>query len=164
MSLDDVRRIADFHDLSPKPQLDAHKPISDHTYDAQFPSQCQVAFDQDVTFGNGWTQFRTVDYSGASNYGVTQAVAVYPDDDAARAALNRVASALIGCSALHDQHFQFTVNSQDPSTVALCYPPCSEFYRVKSSVLIDVAAQNFPDAERIASTVLQTITDRIPGM
>ena len=115
VSLDDVRRIADYPDLSSQNLLDVREPRGMHQYDSQYPSQCQVTFDQDVAFGSDWKQFRSVGHVGAANYGVTQAE-----------------------------------------------NGCSEMYRVKSSVLIDVAVAHFPrTAKQIATTVVQTISDRI---
>ncbi|HWS91401.1 MAG TPA: sensor domain-containing protein [Mycobacterium sp.] len=163
VSLDDVRRIADRSDLSSDPNFDVRQPRGMHQYDSEYPSQCQVEFDQDVAFGNDWKQFRSVEYSGAGNNAVTQAVAIYSDPAAARAAFDRVSSALTACSGLQVPNLAFTVRQQDPSTVARCGDnQCSELYRVKSSVLISVAVAHFPrTAEQIANSVLQTISDRI---
>jgi hypothetical protein len=163
VSLDDVRRIADYPDLSSQNLLDVRQPRGMHQYDSQYPNQCQVTFDQDVAFGSDWKQFRSVGYVGAANYGVTQAVGSYPDPVAARAAFGRVASALRKCSALNVPNLAFTVRQPDPSTIQRCAENgCSEMYRVKSSVLIDVAVAHFPrTAEQIGTTVVQTISDRI---
>jgi len=162
VGLDDVRRIADYPDLSSVDLLDVHKPRGMHQYDAEYPTQCQVVFDQDVAFSPGWVKFRSLGYVGASNYGVTQAIAIYADPGAARNAFNRVTSELTDCSQLHVADFPFTVRRLDPSTVAECGDTqCSEIYRVKSSVLIGVSVVHFRDSERIANTVLQNITDRI---
>lgn len=163
VSLEEVRRIADFPDLNSQPLLDVRQPGGLHQYDSQYPSPCQVTFDQDVAFGNDWKQFRSVGYVGAGNYGVTQAVGVYPDPPAARAAFDRVASALTACSALNVPNFGFTVRQPDPSTIERCVDNrCFDAFRVKSSVLINVDVAHFPrTAEQIATTVLQTISDRI---
>lgn len=55
------------------------------------------------------------------------------------------------------------VGDQDPSTIALNYSVQSQwrFISVKSSVLVDVDVSFPRQSERIARTVLQTITDRI---
>jgi hypothetical protein len=161
VNLDDARRIADYPGLTSRPALDVHQPSNDHTNDSDFPKQCQVAFDQDVEFGSGLTQFRSVDYSGSSNYGIAQAVGVYSDEGAARAAFDRISSSLNACSARHAEHFMFTLKQQDSSTLALCREQCRDLYRVKKNVVIDVSAHNFPNSEAIAAAVLQTITDRI---
>jgi hypothetical protein len=165
VSVEDVRRIADFSGLTPEPALDLHQP--GHS-DSDAPASCRAVFDQQVTFDGGWTQFRSVTYNGEASVGpapvlngVAQAVGVYPDDAAARTAFDHLVSALSACSAAHANNYEVTVHEQDPSTVALHHEQFDSVYRVKSSVLIEVEVSQFPQSGRIASSVLQTITDRI---
>ena len=158
VSVEDVARIAHFDDLTSDPQLDRRAPGD---LDAQSPAPCRAVFDQQAAFGEGWTRFRSVWYSGANNKGVTQAVAVYPSDDAARNAFDRVSSALTACSALHADGFDFTTRKPSASTVSACFEQCRVMYRWKSSVLIDVSVQHFSDSERIANEVANAIADRI---
>ncbi|WP_081967990.1 sensor domain-containing protein [Mycobacterium kyorinense] len=161
VSLDDVRRIANYDDLNSLDLLDVRRPYNDHANDPRFPGRCQVVFDQDVAFGSNYKQFRSVQYSGASNRAVTQAVGIYPDEAAARAAFDRVTAELTACSELHLADLPFTVRKLDPSTVARCAEQCPHIYRVKSSVLIDVDVVHFSDSQQIANSVLQMISDRI---
>jgi PknH-like extracellular domain len=163
VSLDEVRHLADSPDLNSRSLLDVRQPRSMHEYDSKYPSQCQVTYNQDVAFGSDWRQFRSVGYIGASNAGVTQAVGVYADPGAARAAFERVVAGLTACAALNVPNYTFTVRQPDPSTIQRCAEnQCFDAYRVKSSVLINVSVAHFPQtAEQIATTVLQTISDRI---
>jgi hypothetical protein len=169
VSLDDVRRIADLKDLTSYPYGDRHQPANQ---DADSPAPCRSAYDQQVTFGTDWNQFRTVTYNalvGTSPggpkkmYVVTQAVGIYPDTGAAQDAFDRLVPNLEACSALHVKYYDFTVSRPNPSTVTLDYAKQQPkiIYRVKSSTLIDIVVQGFPQSEQIADSVLQTIADRI---
>jgi hypothetical protein len=163
VSLDDVRRIAASPDLNSRNLLDVRRPRGMHEYDSEYPSQCQVTYNQDVAFGNDFAQFRSVGYVGAGNAGVTQAVGVYADPAAARAAFERVVADLTACAGLNVPNYTFTTRQPDPSTIQRCAEnQCSVAYRVKSSVLVNVSVVHFPQtAEQIANSVLQTISDRI---
>lgn len=169
VSLDDVRRIANLQDLNQYSHGDADRPGNE---DADAPEPCRSVYDQQVAFGSDWRQFRTVTYNAlvsashgapAKMYVVTQAVGIYPDGSAARAAFDRLAPALTACSELRRKYYDFTVSHQDPATVALDYPEGQSkvVYRVKSTALIDIVVQGFSQSERIAATTLQTIADRI---
>lgn len=160
LSVEDVSRITHFGDLSSDPNLDVRTP---GTLDAQAPEPCRVIFDQQAAFGQGWTGFRSVWYSGAANKGVTQAVVVYPEPAGARNALGRITSALAACSALHAAGYDITTRAPTPSTVEVCFDTCRVLYRQQASVLIDVSVQRFSDAERIAGEVAQAIADRVNG-
>ena len=166
VSVEDVRRIADFDGLAPEPALDLRQP--GHS-DSDAPPPCRAVFDQQFAFGSGWSQFRSVTYNGKANEagqapvlnGVEQAVGVYPNDAAARRAFARLAEAVTACSELHAKDYDFAVRKQDTSTVALRHEQFDSMYRVKSSVLIEVAVSQFSQSGQIASSVLKTITDRI---
>lgn len=160
VSVEDVQRITNFDDLTSDPQFDVRQPGK---LDADSPPPCPVVFDQQATFGGGWTQFRSVQYSGAANKGVTQAVGIYPDDQSARAAFDRLATSLTQCSSRHAEGIDYTIKKSDPATLEVCFAEvCKVAFGVKSSVLIDVSVQQFPTtAEQIAHTVLQTIAGRI---
>ena len=163
VGLDEARRIADFPGLKSDPALDLREPRGRNQHDSRHPQQCWAHFDQGVAFGGDWTGFRSVTYSGSKNYGISQAVAVYPDESASRAALDRLESAFAACSGLHTADFPLTVRRKDSSSIALCSRQCAIVYRVKSSVLMNVSVQRFPTtAERIADSFVQTIADRIP--
>ena len=160
LNVEDVQRIAKFDDLTSDPQQDTRAPGN---LDAQAPAPCRAVFDQQAAFAQGWNNFRSVWYSGASNKGVTQAVGVYPDESAARNAFGRASSDLAACAALHADGYNFTTQTPTPSTVEVCFEKCRVVYRWQSSVLIDVSVQHFSDADRIAAEVVKAIADRING-
>ena len=161
LSLEDVSGIVGVSDLAPQSLLDLHQPRGMHQYDSEYPSQCQPVFDQDVAFGSNYSQFRSVSYSGAANRAVTQAVGIYPSADAARAALIRLATGLSACSDLHVPKMEPTVQQLDRSTLAVCFTQCATLYRAVGPVLIGVDAVHFGDSDRIATTVLKQIADRV---
>jgi PknH-like extracellular domain len=163
VSLDDVRRVAHSPNLNSRDLLDVRQPRGMHEFDSKYPGQCQVTYNQDVAFGSDWKDFRSVGYVGAGNAGVTQAVGIYADPAAARAAFERVVGELTACAALNVPSYAFTVRQPDPSTIQRCAEnQCFDAYRVKSSVLANVYVVHFPQtAEQIANTVLQMNSDRI---
>jgi hypothetical protein len=64
---------------------------------------CQPPYQDDVSFGTGWTQFRSEAYATSTNTGsgqargmadILQAAAVYKDADSARAEFDRVSASL----------------------------------------------------------------------
>jgi len=159
LGVEDVRAIAGNADLSPGEQLD--RPVGQHQYDAQYPAQCHPVFDQDAAFAGGYDQFRSVTYTGAASRSVTQAVAVYPDASAARAALTRVGTALRGCSEAGVPDMAVTTQVLDQKTFALCQAQCATIYRAAGPVLIAVSASRFGDSDRIATAVIAQITNRV---
>ena len=159
LSVEDVRGIAGNADLAPAVPVD--RPGGQHQYDAQYPSECHGVFNQDVAFAGGYSQFRSVSYAGPANRTVTQAVAVYPDSDAARAALTRLGKALNACSELAVPNMAITAQVLDRTTFAVCQAQCSTLYRAQGPVLIGVDAVRFGDSDRIATAVLQQITGRV---
>ena len=158
LSVEEVRAITGNADLSPGAPLD--QPAGQHQYDGQYPSECRAVFDQDVAFSGGFTDFRSVTYSGPADRSVTQAVAVYPDSFAARAALTALGSGLKACSELGVPNMAVTTQVLDPKTFALCLAQCATRDRAAGSVRIGVTAARFGDSDRIATAVLQQITNR----
>ena len=163
LSADDVRRIANFDDLNPIPVSDVRAPVVGRGPGFGVPAQCSVASDQNLTFAPGWTQFRSVNYSGAGGRAVIQSVAIYPDEGAALQALSQLGDQLSACSDAHTAAFPFQVHRQDAATVAWCFGDgCPILYHVKSSALIEVRVVHFPPtAGRTASQLMQTISDRV---
>jgi hypothetical protein len=159
ISVEDVRAIAGNNDLTPGPMLDA--PGGQHQFDAQYPSQCHAVFNQDVAFSPGFSDFRSVTYTGPADRAVTQAVAVYPDEKAARAALTTLGSSLKACSELAVPDLTVTTQVLDSKTFALCQAQCATLYRAAGPVLIGVNAVRFGDSDRIATAVLQQISTRV---
>ena len=159
LSVEDVRAISGNADLAPGAPVD--RPGGQHQFDAQYPSECHGMFNQDVAFAGGFSQFRSVSYDGPANRSVTQAVAVYPDSAAARAALTRLGKALNACSELGVPNMAITAQVLDRTTFAVCQAQCSTLYRAEGPVLIGVDAERFGDSDRIATAVLQQITGRV---
>jgi PknH-like extracellular domain len=62
---------------------------------------------------------------------------------------------------LHDNAFIFTLDRPDSSTVRLSSEGWSHQYRVKATALVSVGVLGIEPAEQIATTILQTMTDRI---
>lgn len=159
LSVEDVRAIAGNADLAPGEQLD--RPGGQHQYDTQFPAECHPVFNQDDAFAAGFTEFRSVTYTGAASRAVTQAVAVYPDSFAARDALTTVGKSLRACSELGASTMAVTTQVLDQKTFALCQAQCSTIYRAAGPVLISVSASRFGDSDRIATAVMAQITNRV---
>lgn len=176
VGLDDVRRITGTSNLTSVSDSDPNQP-SRNTDDPDAPVACRVTWGGQATFASGWKQFRSADYRGSTQptvggapgatglLDIGQAIATYSDESAAHAAFDRLGPALATCSAQGAKNYVFTVNKQDPSTVALNYPQHdrAKVYRVKSTALIYVGILSLPTQrpDQLARTVLQTITDRI---
>ena len=160
VSPEDVQRITNFDDLSSDSRFDVHQPGQ---LDSSASELCRVIYDQQVTFVPGWTQFRSVQYSGAANKSVSQAIGLYPTAHDAQAAFDRLSGAVTRCAALHVDGYGFTVENVDPSTLAVCFADdCKVTFAVRSSVLIAVNVQHFAHTSgQIGTAVLQAITNRI---
>lgn len=168
VSVEDVRHIANFEGLSPYDYADRHRPAPP---DLKAPFPCRAVGSSDLTFAEGWKQFRGVAYAGSTDdlqpggiapiNQVSHAVAVYADPGAARAALDRLESTLKECASLHDTAYDFTLDRPDPSTLKLSSAGWSHVYRVKSSVLVSVGVLGIEPTEQVANTVVQAIADRI---
>lgn len=173
----DVERISGVGNLGANPRADTHHPRSPQKPP---PGACRV-LDPTVTFGSDWTQFRSAVYNrvpppsappaprpGASALApakpllFAQSVGIYPDERAARAAFDRLPSALEACSALHARYYDFRIDQPDRSTVILEYPSgARDVFHTKSSALIHVDAAGFAHPNQVAAAVVQMISDRI---
>jgi hypothetical protein len=90
VSVEDVRKIANADDLTAHPHADLRKPAPANA-NAPGPSGRGHT---DLTFGTGWTEFRSAGYNGVTDdiqpggvalvNSVAQAVARYPDSSRAR--------------------------------------------------------------------------------
>src|ERR1700722_20097385 len=168
VSVDDVRHIADAEDLATRSEVDTHKPPP---ADASAPGPCRPVGHNDLTFGSGWTEFRSAGYNGVTDdidpggismvNGVNQAVARYPSTDKAQAAFHQLESSLQACVALHNADFAFTLDKPDSSTLRITDRQWCHLYRVKSAVMVSVGVVGLQNSDQTANTVLQTITDRI---
>jgi hypothetical protein len=168
VSVEDVRHIAKADDLAPHAHADLRKPPP---ADANAPGPCRAVGHSDLTFGNGWSEFRSAGYNGVTDdiqpggialvNEVSQAVARYPNSDAALSALHQLDSSLQACVDLHDANFNFGLDKPDPSTLRISAQEWSHLYRQKSGVLISVGVVGLEEADQIANTILQMIADRI---
>lgn len=168
VSVEDVRRIADYDELTTHGHESLRNPPPG---DMNAPGPCRAAGTSDLTFASGWTEFRSAGYSGVTDDidpggralvdSVSQAVAIYPDARTTRNALDQLMSSLQECAAMRDPHYDFKVDKPDATTVRITDQGWSHFYRAKNAVLISVGVVGIEPAERIASDVLQAVTDRV---
>lgn len=168
VSVEEVRRIANADDLAPHADADLHQPPP---ADADAPGPCRSVGHNSLTFGSGWSEFRSAGYHGVTDdispggnamvNGVTQAVARYPSPDVALAAFHRLEAALQACNNLHDPKYEFTLDKPDPSTLRITADEWSHLYRSKSAVLVSVGVVGLQAADQIAGAVLRMVTDRI---
>ena len=168
ISVEEVRRIANYEELTAHSHADLRHPPPG---DLNAPGPCRAAGTSDLTFATGWTEFRSAGYSGVTDDtlpgglalvdSVSQAAAIYPDAHAARNALDQLEASLNACMALHDPNYGFTLDKPDSSTLRINDQGWNHMYRVKNKVLMSVGVLGIEPADRIAATVLQTMTDRI---
>jgi len=176
VSVDVVRRIAGLGNLEPDPQGDERQP---HRANSAGPAPCQAVSDQQLVFGDVWTQFRGVSYTtltgqakpqprgphtGGKFSVINQAVGIYANTKAARDAFDKLAPQLEACSALHAKHFDFTVSQLDPSTVTITFTgkfEAATIYRVQSEYLLLVSALAVPHPSQTAGDIAEKITTRI---
>ena len=168
VSIEEVRRIANYEELTAHAHADLRHPPAG---DVNAPGPCRAAGTSDLTFAGGWTEFRSAGYSGVTDDidpgglalvdSVNQAVAIYPDTHGARSALDQLEASLNACVALHDPKYDFKLDKPDPSSLRITDNGWSHQYRVKKSVLMSVGVLGIEPAERIATTILDNITDRI---
>ncbi len=168
VSIEDVRRIANYEELAAHFQTDLREPPE---ADTNVPGPCRVVGSSDRTFGTDWSEFRSAGYHGVTDdlrpggpvmvETVSQAIALYPDPSTARGVFHRLESSLAECAGLHDPYFDFILGRPDASTVRIGAAGWSHVYRLKSSVFISVGVLGIEPAEPIANVILQTISDRI---
>lgn len=149
---------------------DLDSPRVDHDLDDRMSEPCRAVLNQDNLFGTNWSNFKNRAYYGASNLGVSQSIAVYPDAAAAKETFERMKRNFNACAA------QFpietfgdapTLSSPDARTLIARYPggvngPGSVMvYRVDSQVLIFVGAYHYSTDSDVAHTVLDRIEAKI---
>ncbi|PJE17570.1 MAG: hypothetical protein CK429_06535 [Mycobacterium sp.] len=168
VSVEDVRRIANYEELTTHAHANLNHPPAG---DVNAPGPCRAAGTSDLTFAAGWTEFRSAGYSGVTDDldpggrtmkdSVSQAVAIYPDAQAARSALDQLEASLNACLALNDPKYGFKLDKPDPLSLRITDNGWSHQYRARKSVLMSVGVLGIEPAERIASTILDNICDRI---
>ncbi|MHA7651807.1 sensor domain-containing protein [Mycobacterium sp. ML4] len=168
VSIEEVRRIANYEELTAHSHADLRQPPAG---DLNAPGPCRAAGISDVTFGTGWSEFRSAGYHGITDdlkpggpamiQTVSQAVAVYPDTSTARGALHQLDSTLQACAALGDPRYDFTLDRPDSATVRINGRGWNHVYREKSAVLMSIGVLGLEPADQIARTILNEATDRI---
>ncbi|OBS02018.1 hypothetical protein A9W98_16990 [Mycobacterium gordonae] len=168
VSVEDVRRIANYEELTTHARANLNHPPAG---DVNAPGPCRAAGTSDLTFAAGWTEFRSAGYSGVTDDldpggrtmkdSVSQAVAIYADAQAARSALDQLEASLNACLALNDPKYGFKLDKPDPLSLRITDNGWSHQYRARKSVLMSVGVLGIEPAERIASTILDNICDRI---
>jgi hypothetical protein len=168
VSVEEVRHIANYEELTAHSHADLRHPP---TGDLNAPGPCRAAGISDVTFGNGWSEFRSAGYHGITDdlkpggpamiETVSQAVAIYPDSSTARGVLHELELSLQACADLRHPSYDFTVDWPDSSTVRISADAWSHVYREKSAVLMSVGVLGLEPADQIAKTIMQRATDRI---
>ncbi|SPM38266.1 lipoprotein LpqQ [Mycobacterium numidiamassiliense] len=168
VSVEDVRRIAAAEDFAPHIEAHLHKPPP---ADPAAPEPCRAVGYNDLTFGGGWSDFRSAGYKGVTDdidpggnsmvNEVSQAVARYPSSDKAQAAFHKLESSLQACVALHNPNYEFTLDKPDSATLRITDLQWCHLYRAKAAVLVSVGVLGLEASNQIADTILQTITDRI---
>lgn len=158
--------------LHANPLEDRTSPWVDHSRDSELSAPCRHFANQDEAFGSAWVNFASSRYSGSSNIGVSQHIAVYPDADTARRAFEALRAAARQCY-LHPSPGVLgagdTLTEPDPVTVVFQYPdnvngPGSVgLDALRGQVLIEVGAAHFSTDPRIAQAVLALITQKIPA-
>ncbi|KAA1248470.1 sensor domain-containing protein [Mycobacterium simiae] len=169
VGVEEVRRIAQYEELTAHAHADLRNPPSG---DTNAPGPCRAAGTSDLTFGSGWTEFRSAGYHGITDdlkpggpaliQTVSQAIAFYPDPSTSRGVLHQLETALQACAALHDPNYEFDLTHPDSSTLKISTNDgWCHLYREKSSFLISVGVLGIEPADQIATSVLQIISDRI---
>lgn len=168
VSIEEVRRIANYEELTAHSHADLRQPPPG---DINAPGPCRAAGISDVTFGAGWSEFRSAGYHGITDdlkpggpamiQTVSQAVAVYPDSSTARGVLHQLDTSLQACAALGDPRYDFTIDRPDSATVRINARAWSHIYREKSAVLMSVGVLGLEPADQIARTILQAATERV---
>lgn len=97
VSIEDVRRIANYEELAAHFQTDLREPPE---ADTNVPGPCRVVGSSDRTFGTDWSEFRSAGYHGVTDdlrpggpvmvETASQAIALYPDPSTARGVFHRL--------------------------------------------------------------------------
>lgn len=145
-------------------------PRFDHALDNRMSAPCRGIFNQDNMFGSTWSNFRYLSYTGYSNVGVSQSIAVYPDPGAAQVIFDALEANLKGCAAdypaeTHGDPYTFTaVNNQ---TLMAQYPgsingPGSvQLYHLDSQIVIEVGTHHQGTEPDGVQKILSAITRKI---
>lgn len=158
--------------LHANPLEDRTSPWVDHSRDTELSAPCRHFANEDEAFGSTWVNFASTRYSGSSNVGVSQHIAVYPDADTARRVFGALTAAARQCHP-HPSPGVLdagdTLTEPDAVTLMARYaetvngPGSVSVYALRAQVLVEVGAPHLSTDPRIAQTVLALITQKIPA-
>lgn len=156
--------------LRANPNEELTSPWVDHSMDATLSEPCRHFVNQDEVFGSTWSNFASARYSGSSNIGVGQSVAVYPDAYTARQTFDALKTAAQQCRSQYPIGVfgpGYVLTEPDSLTLQVQYPDTVNgpgsvtMYALRGQVLIEVGAGHYSTDPRIAQTVLALISKKI---
>lgn len=170
VALQDVQQVVGEPALSVNSSAGRTRPTSDHSLDQQLAAPCRRLFNQDDESAGTWSNFATANYTAASNVGVMQSVAAYPDLRAAQQAYQSLKIAVQQCRSQYPTElagpaYSFAILGRD--TVGITYPdtvngPGSvRLLHCQDRFVVDVSADHLSIDPRIAQAVLAQIEKRI---
>jgi hypothetical protein len=170
LPLAEVQAIVKEPELEAKSINDRTSPWVDHSQDSHMPAPCRRFLNQDEEFGDTWINFKSAGYSGESNIGIHQNIAVYPDVGTAQRTFEALKTAAHQCRTnLSPQSgvTMYMLTDQDPNTLIGQYPdsvngPGSvDITALRGQIIIGVSAAHFSTDPTIAQTVLAHIIHNI---
>ena len=170
LPLAEVQAIVKEPELEAKSINDRTSPWVDHSQDSQMSAACRRFLNQDEKFGGTWINFKSAGYSGESNIGIHQQIAVYSDVSTAHRTFEAFKTAAHQCRTNLPPQFgatMYTLIDQDPNTLIGQYPgsvdgPGSvDITALRGRIIIGVSAAHFSTDPTIAQTVLAHIIHNI---
>ncbi|RAV14553.1 sensor domain-containing protein [Mycolicibacterium sp. GF69] len=150
-------------DLTIIPTMDGKIPVDIEPLTETTPPQCQWIFAETQTFGPDVEDFRKTTFQHPPRGGlISEGAAAYRDDVTARRAFDALVTLVDGCSttALGPMFVgDWTVGTDTLQTRPS--GACGRDYRVKSVVLVEVTACQFPDS--VPEIVITNILANVPG-
>jgi hypothetical protein len=137
---------------APAPAAGGPDPTDPCYIDALQPDAAEV-------FGTGLQAFRDVNYSGAGNVLVNQAIGVYPDATTAAAVVGRLTDGLSACRA--STPAGLSIGTLSPAGAAWSGSICADEARVVRNVAIRVQACHMDSPAAVVSSVADAISARV---
>lgn len=171
LPLAEVQAIVKAPELQAKPINDRTSPWVDHSQDPRMSVPCRQFLNQDEEFGDTWINFKSAGYSGESNIGIHQNIAVYPDAITAQRAYGTLKTAAQQCRTHYPTDLYglpYALTDQGPDTLLVQYPDSVNgpgsvtITALRGQVIIGVGAAHFSTDPTIAQTVLAHITRTLP--
>jgi hypothetical protein len=167
LPLAEVQAIVKEPELEAKSINDRTSPWVDHSQDSHLSAPCRRFLNQDEEFGDTWINFKSAGYSGESNIGIHQHIAVYPDTATAQRVFRALKTAAQQCRKHYPTDLYglpYTLTEQAPDTLLVQYPDSVNgpgsvtIDALRGQVIIGVGAAHFSTDPTIAQTVLAHIT------